>query len=670
MNSNAIAGRGSHSVIVQAQNDHLQSVARARPLAALAELVWNALDADANRVKIVFEDNVLGSPNSIRIIDDGQGICEKDALQAFGNLGGSWKRNRQNIVHSTKKIHGRDGKGRFKAFALGRVVEWDTAFVDENSNLKQFTICGNGNNLQRFEIASAVDAPPGRNKGTTVRITNLLDSLPGLLSEGPADRELSEVFALYLKKYPTVELFFRGKKIDPSLVQISHRSIDLPPIDTEEGNTISCSLDVVEWSFSKKDRRICLCDGDGFMLHEVEAGIRPGTEFNFTAYIRSDFISHLHDKNLLILEELNPLLCNTLEAARSELRAYFRRRKAESAGELVQSWKEEGVYPFDGIPSNPVEQARREIFDICALNVHENLVSFRDGKEKDRKFTLSMIKTALDGNPEALKRILIDVLELPRDRQSELAELLQHTTLSAIIETSKMVTDRLRFLAGLQELLFKPESKRALKERSQLHRILENETWIFGEEYLLTSSDENLTTVLKKHINRLRPNVRQEKKPKPVQRDDGSEAVIDLLLGREIPAYASTRRQFLVVELKRPSQPINLEVKAQIESYAIAVARDERFDKTNSYWSFLAISNEMTEEAEITITQQGKAYGLFQDNPHLKIGLATWSEILGASRARLEAFRTKLNYTATTDQGIAFLHERYSQYLPEVLHTE
>jgi hypothetical protein len=232
-----------------------------------------------------------------------------------------------------------------------------------------------------------------------------------------------------------------------------------------------------------------------------------------------------------------------------------------------------------------------------------------------------------------------------------------------------VVTDRLRFLAGLQELLYKPESKRALKERSQLHRILENETWIFGEEYLLTSSDENLTTVLKKHLNRLRPNVRQEKKPKPVQRDDGSEAVIDLLLGREVPAYASTRRQYLVVELKRPSQPINLEVKAQIESYAIAVARDERFDKTNSYWSFLAISNEMTEEAEITITQQGKAYGLFQDNPHLKIGLATWSQILGASRARLEAFRTKLNYTATTDQGIAFLHERYSQYLPEVLHT-
>ena len=670
MNSKTIAERGSHTVLVEAQNDHLQSVARARPLVALAELVWNALDADANRVKIVFDENELGSTSLIQIIDDGLGIAQKDALQAFGNLGGSWKRILHHTANSSKKIHGRDGKGRFKAFALGHNVEWDTAFVDENGNLKQFTIRGSASNLQRFQIASAIGAPPGRSKGTTVRISNLLEPLSGLSSESSADRELSEVFALYLRKYPTVELFFRGKKIDPRLVQISHETIELPSIITEEENTISCSLDVVEWSFSKKDRRICLCDSNGFMLHEVEAGIRSGAEFNFTAYLRTDFISQLHDKNLLILEELNPLLCSTLESARSELRGYFRRRKAESASELVQSWKEEGVYPFAGRPSNAVEQARREIFDICALNVHENLVSFRDGKEKDRKFTLRMIKTALDGNPEALKRILIDVLELPRDRQSELAELLQHTTLSAIIEASKMVTDRLRFLVGLQELLFKPESKRALKERSQLHRILERETWIFGEEYLLTNSDENLTTVLKKHLNKLRPNVKQPKRPKPVQRDDGSQAVIDLLLGREVPAYASTRREFLVVELKRPSQPINLEVKAQIESYAFAVAKDERFDKTNSYWTFLAISNEMTEEAERTVTQQGKACGFFQDEPQLKIGLATWSQILGASRARLEAFRTKLNYTATTDQGIALLHERYSQYLPEVLYNE
>jgi hypothetical protein len=368
---------------------------------------------------------------------------------------------------------------------------------------------------------------------------------------------------------------------------------------------------------------------------------------------------------LLALEGLNPGLKRLLEDARSALRAHFRKRKAETATELVQQWKDEGVYPFVGDASDALETARREVFDICALNVHQYLDTFKEAPTKDKEFTLRMLKTALDENPESLKKILTEVLGLPKERQAELADLLQYTTLSAIIEASKMITDRLQFLSGLHELLFRAESKQTLRERTQLHRMLESETWIFGEEYLLTSSDENLNTVLKKHIAVLRPDEKRKKLDKPVVRDDGSEAVIDLLLAREVPAYANRRREFLVVELKRPSQKVDLTVKAQIESYALAVAGDERFDKENTYWTFLAVSNEITPEAARTVRQQGKAFGYFHDETNLKIGLTSWSEVLGATRARLEAFRKKLDYTATKDHGVALLHTKYFQYLPK-----
>ena len=195
---------------------------------------------------------------------------------------------------------------------------------------------------------------------------------------------------------------------------------------------------------------------------------------------------------------------------------------------------------------------------------------------------------------------------MPKERQNELADRLQYTTLSSIIEASKLVADRLLFLAGLQEVLFRPETKRDLRERSQLHRMLESETWIFGEEYLLTSSDENLNTVLHKHLATLRPELAKKKrgKSKPVERDDGTQAVIDLMLAREVPAYAQTRREFLVVELKRPSQKIDLDVQRQILGYAMAVAVDERFDTQNTFWTFLAVSNEMTPDAQRTVRQE------------------------------------------------------------------
>jgi hypothetical protein len=276
-----------------------------------------------------------------------------------------------------------------------------------------------------------------------------------------------------------------------------------------------------------------------------------------------------------------------------------------------------------------------------------------------------MLKTTLDENPESLKRILTEVLDLSKEKQSELAELLQYTTLASIIEASKLVTDRLQFLAGLHELLFQMENKQSLKERTQLHRMLETETWIFGEEYFLSSSDENLSTVLKKHLGKLRPAERRSRSQAPVKRDDGSDGIIDMLLGREVPAYASARREYLVVELKRPSQKIDLAVKGQIESYAMAVNSDERFDKANSHWTFLAVSNEMTEEAERTLRQQGKPFGFFHEDGNLRIGLATWAQILNASRTRLDAFRKMLGYTATKDHGIELLHRKHSKWLPE-----
>jgi hypothetical protein len=46
-----------------------------------------------------------------------------------------------------------------------------------------------------------------------------------------------------------------------------------------------------------------------------------------------------------------------------------------------------------------------------------------------------------------------------------------------------------------------------LKERSQRHKILETNTWIFGEEFNLWASGRGLTTVLKVHKEKLDPDL-------------------------------------------------------------------------------------------------------------------------------------------------------------------
>jgi hypothetical protein len=91
------------------------------------------------------------------------------------------------------------------------------------------------------------------------------------------------------------------------------------------------------------------------------------------------------------------------------------------------------------------------------------------------------------------------VLDLPERKQRELAALLQETTLSAIMAAAKTVADRLKFISTLESIVSDPETKGRLKERSQLHKILAENTWIFGEEYNLWASDKDLTRVLEKH---------------------------------------------------------------------------------------------------------------------------------------------------------------------------
>lgn len=83
----------SKLIYVQAQADHIASLAKATPAAAIEELVWNALDADAREIRIDVLTNALGGVEGVRVSDDGTGIDVLRADATFGSLGGSWKRS-------------------------------------------------------------------------------------------------------------------------------------------------------------------------------------------------------------------------------------------------------------------------------------------------------------------------------------------------------------------------------------------------------------------------------------------------------------------------------------------------------------------------------------------------------------------------------------------------
>ena len=120
---------------------------------------------------------------------------------------------------------------------------------------------------------------------------------------------------------------------------------------------------------------------------------------------------------------------------------------------------------------------------------------------------------------------------MKKDEQDELAELLRSTSFSSIISSAKIVANRLDFLHGLETLLFQPDNKKRLLERDQLHKILENEAWLFHEEFSLAGSEKRLEEVLQIHLDKLG---KREDDPEPVKLSDGKTGRVDMMLHKVI----------------------------------------------------------------------------------------------------------------------------------------
>lgn len=252
-----------------------------------------------------------------------------------------------------------------------------------------------------------------------------------------------------------------------------------------------------------------------------------------------------------------------------------------------------------------------------------------------------MLRHAIEKSPSELQAIFKEVLGLPVREQKKLAELLRETSLSGIITAAKTVADRLIFLEGLEHTLFDYEAKKLLKERTQLHKMLEQNTWIFGEEYNLWASDRGLKEVLKRHKQHLDPDVVIDD---PVEVAGKKVAIVDLVMSRQNRKHRSNDVENLVVELKAPIVTAGLKELNQMETYANAVENDQRFHGIDGVkWHFWLIVNGYDTLVESRI-EGGKdpENRIISQTKRALIGVKTWSEVIEENRARLQFFQDSI----------------------------
>ncbi len=318
-----------HDISVSVQSDHLTRLAhRASPVRAVAELIWNSLDADADAVLVTVRESLLGIVDSIEVRDNGTGMKFQQASEYFGRLGGSWKRSGNTTIKYGRPLHGKLGRGRFLAFGAGDVIEWSTQYQEDDGRITEFRVVANIDKPGRFRLSDPKSVKDdGAGTGTTVRVTQIEKS--SLLNQQKSIDSLVLEFAPYLKSYPNVVISFNGEKLDPDAIQRASDKYELTAIGLSDGRQACGELEIVEWTRSV-ERAIFFCDSRGVARGRLPARIRaPG--FSFTAYLRSSAIGRLDEDGAILMDELHSDVRALAEAARDAMREHFGRRKGELA---------------------------------------------------------------------------------------------------------------------------------------------------------------------------------------------------------------------------------------------------------------------------------------------------------------------------------------------------
>ena len=160
---------------------------------ALAELISNSYDADASKVKLKFHEQG-GSPKSIQVIDNGEGMTAEEIQNKFLVIGRN--RRKEDGDDKTHKYHrlptGKKGLGKLALFGLAKTI---TITTRKNGKESQFILDWDSliNSLSVYKPETSFTNKLTNNvDGTIIRLSNLKRTSPFDL-EGLAN-SLSKIF--------------------------------------------------------------------------------------------------------------------------------------------------------------------------------------------------------------------------------------------------------------------------------------------------------------------------------------------------------------------------------------------------------------------------------------------------------------------------------------------
>lgn len=649
---------------------------------AFKELINNSLQANAQNVEINIDYteqlDVKSGIKSISIKDNGYGVSFSDFDKKILEIGTNVKDKGQGI-------------GRFSALQIGNLMHIETIAYDESQGeYSKTTFSLDTTDLKEIQLENTelkVDYEYlGKNKIETYYKVTIEDLYHNKQEKCPKKNLIAESFLKQNMKqsvfenYP-YEIFnnvasfsINGEKISRDEFVVNTPSTKHVEYTDKKGN--AQTLDFFFFNIKTNLNKVKV------FFRIENAGIKSvAHEFTYSSdwytpdlgtwfiYVESPFFDSDLFRNLDIESLGEEEIKNIKICVKDTINDFFKARNKRFE-KFLNKLENDKYYPYKD--EKPNSKTQEVVFKKVAYLIEdEHKLIQKDDKIRDFLYPL-IDKAISNGN---IEYIFNKVLNLSEDNLEKFHSLLEKTDLEDVVHFASLVSTKIEFLNFLHELTYGEISKH-LKERSQLHKIIEKELWIFGESYNGTPclwSDKKIGNILNDLRNKFFNYTPTEEDGNLINAGEGLDDITDLFFYNE-KITDNDEREIMVVELKSPKCSISEKELNQIDRYAFTIEEYAGLPTDKMKYKLILISSRLTKYAQSKLKSSRER---FKDTPFLydkktgkniEIYVMEWSELIEMNKRKLGYLSNKLN---VKDVSIKEKFEKeYSELIDEKISAQ
>ncbi|MFA6064936.1 MAG: ATP-binding protein [archaeon] len=608
---------------------------------SISEFIWNGFDADASKIIVSVEIGNTGKLTKLTIEDNGVGIKYEDLGTKFNPFFDSEKFVDM-AERNYSKPHGRRGIGRLTFFTFSGIAEWKTTYQLGEKRFK-YAITINSNDLKQYSLNPKVETSSSESLGTIVSFDRIIHSAKVNFDLDELEKYLALEFGWWLKLNDSkgFEISLNNKKLDYSRVA---NSTNLFEIITRTG--IKFEITYIQWKekINNEFSKFYYIGSDNNERYKENTTLNnKGDEFFHSVFIKSPYFDSF--SFILIEEQQSALTENktseTYKLLMEEIEAYLRKvRKPflkETSYKLIEELQKDELLPKEPTTElNKLEKIDMENVLKAIYEIQPKVFSQLNYEQK--KTILALLKIMLNSEDRKnLITILESLVKLEPDERKELSDLLEVTTLSNILKTLNLIKHRFEVIQIVKLIHFDDTIK--ANEIDHLQKIIEDNTWIFGEQYsLLAAAEDNFDTALKNYRKKIYDSTEYD----PI-RNEFKNGQVDIFMCRQDMNHE--RISNLIVELKHPKKTLGDGELSQVKKYYRVISGDTQFNSSSAEWEYILIGGKFdsTKAIENEIKNMGSnKTGLCYHVDNHKIYAKKWSDVLFEVEIRLKFLQDKL----------------------------